>query len=92
VCVAPPKARASLQPASAVGSGISPAVQVMCLHGFDSSCLEFRRLCPLLEEAGFQPWAVDMLGWGFTEMPTDVDYSPKAKRQLLYDFWCAASV
>lgn len=87
VCVAPPKARASLQPASAVGSGISPAVQVMCLHGFDSSCLEFRRLCPLLEEAGFQPWAVDMLGWGFTEMPTDVDYSPKAKRQLLYDFW-----
>jgi hypothetical protein len=30
-------------------------------------------------------------GWGFTEMPADVDYSPKAKRQLLYDFWCGPS-
>jgi len=87
VCVAPPKSRARLQPPASSVAAEGGAQQVMCLHGFDSSCLEFRRVFPLLEEAGFHPWAVDMLGWGFTEMPSDVDYSPKAKRQLLYDFW-----
>lgn len=33
-----------------------------------SSCLEWRYGYPLLEEAGFETWAVDILGWGFCDL------------------------
>lgn len=33
-----------------------------------SSCLEWRYTYPLLEEAGFETWAVDILGWGFSDL------------------------
>lgn len=45
------------------GSGNPP---VLLLHGFDSSVLEFRRLLPLLAPH-HQAWAIDLLGFGFTE-------------------------
>ncbi|XP_043706993.1 uncharacterized protein LOC122656507 isoform X4 [Telopea speciosissima] len=41
---------------------------VVLLHGFDSSCLEWRYAYPLLEEAGLETWAVDILGWGFSDL------------------------
>ena len=47
----------------------SPALPpVVCLHGFDSSCLEFRRLEPLLAERGIECWCPDLIGWGFTSL------------------------
>jgi len=59
---------------------------VLLLHGFDSSLLEFRRLFPLLatERA---TWAVDLLGFGFTERLAGIAYSPEAIRAHLYGFW-----
>lgn len=33
-----------------------------------SSCLEWRCAYPLLEEAGLEAWAVDVLGWGFSDL------------------------
>jgi hypothetical protein len=33
-----------------------------------SSCLEWRYTHPLLEEAGIEAWAVDILGWGFSDL------------------------
>lgn len=33
-----------------------------------SSCLEWRRAYPLLENAGLEAWAVDILGWGFSDL------------------------
>lgn len=33
-----------------------------------SSCLEWRHAYPLLEEAGLEVWAVDVLGWGFSDL------------------------
>jgi hypothetical protein len=33
-----------------------------------SSCLEWRYGYPLLEEAGFETWAIDILGWGFSDL------------------------
>lgn len=39
---------------------LSGAPPVVLLHGFDSSCLEFRRLYPLLE-ARTETWAVDLV-------------------------------
>ncbi|KAL9260483.1 Alpha/beta hydrolase domain-containing protein [Drosera capensis] len=31
-------------------------------------CLEWRFVMPLLEEAGLESWAVDILGWGFSDL------------------------
>jgi pimeloyl-ACP methyl ester carboxylesterase len=58
---------------------------VVLLHGFDSSCLEWRRLAPALEAQGVGVLAVDLLGWGFTERPQDVacDFSADAKLKNL---------
>ena len=50
---------------------------LVLLHGFDSSCLEFRRLFPLLE-ADFEVYALDVLGWGFTDSRGQ-DCGPKYK-------------
>jgi pimeloyl-ACP methyl ester carboxylesterase len=42
------------------------APPVVMLHGFDSSSLEMRRLHPLLDQQ-VEAWAVDLVGWGFTD-------------------------
>jgi len=61
---------------------------VVLLHGFDSSCLEWRRLVPALEARGVAACAVDLLGWGFTERPQDAacDFSAGAKLRHLEAF------
>jgi len=59
---------------------------ILLLHGFDSSLLEFRRLLPLL--AGqHQVWAVDLLGFGFSDRPVDIPMSPLAIKTHLYAVW-----
>ena len=59
---------------------------VLCIHGFDSSLFEFRRLLPLLAK-DHQTWAVDMLGFGFTDRVAYPNISPEAIKQHLYAFW-----
>ncbi|PSB34441.1 alpha/beta fold hydrolase [Stenomitos frigidus] len=65
------------------GSG---GIPIMLLHGFDSSVFEFRRLLPLLA-ASHETWAVDLLGFGFTDRPVDSPFTPAAIKTHLYDFW-----
>eukprot|EP01018_Ginkgo_biloba_P014234 Gb_12848 [translate_table: standard] len=60
---------------------------VVLLHGFDSSCLEWRYTYPLLEAAGMESWAIDLLGWGFTSSEGVSSFSVAAKREHLYEFW-----
>merc|ERR1719163_316437 len=64
------------------------AAPLVLLHGFDSSCLEWRRLMPQLEQRNVQAWALDVLGWGFTDRSSSVitDFSPAAKRAHLKAF------
>ncbi|KAL2663534.1 hypothetical protein AAZV13_02G104300 [Glycine max] len=54
---------------------------------FFSSCLEWRYVLPLLEESGIETWAIDILGWGFSDLgklpPCDV----VSKRDHFYQFW-----
>ncbi len=64
------------------GSG-SP---VLLLHGFDSSLLEFRYLLPLLAEQ-HEVWAVDLLGFGFTERLPEIAVNPATIKQHLYAVW-----
>jgi pimeloyl-ACP methyl ester carboxylesterase len=65
------------------GSG---GIPILLIHGFDSSVLEFRRLLPLLAVEN-ETWAVDLLGFGFTERVADIAYSPTAIKTHLYYFW-----
>jgi pimeloyl-ACP methyl ester carboxylesterase len=65
------------------GTGSPP---ILLLHGFDSSLLEFRRLMPLLAQQN-QTWAIDLLGFGFTERPDGLEVSPASIEAHLYSAW-----
>jgi pimeloyl-ACP methyl ester carboxylesterase len=65
------------------GTGQPP---ILLLHGFDSSVIEFRRLLPLLAQQS-ATWAIDLLGFGFTERRQDVSFSPSAIKTHLYASW-----
>ncbi|MBA3921525.1 MAG: alpha/beta fold hydrolase [Nostocaceae cyanobacterium] len=64
-------------------------VPILLIHGFDSSILEFRRLLPLLAEFS-ETWAVDLLGFGFTERLSGIPYTPSTIKTHLYHFWKTA--
>ncbi|MBE9224285.1 alpha/beta hydrolase [Phormidium sp. LEGE 05292] len=59
---------------------------ILLLHGFDSSVLEFRRLLPILAEKQ-ETWAIDLLGFGFTERNPQLTFSPSAIATHLYYSW-----
>jgi pimeloyl-ACP methyl ester carboxylesterase len=65
------------------GAGETP---ILLLHGFDSSILEFRLLLPLLASQ-HETWAVDLLGFGFTQRQKEIEYSPFVIKTHLYQFW-----
>ncbi|KAL8122287.1 alpha/beta hydrolase domain-containing protein VTE7-like [Apium graveolens] len=60
---------------------------LVLLHGFDSSCLEWRYTLPLLEDANLETWAVDILGWGFSDLESRPACTVDSKRDHLYQFW-----
>ncbi|OWM64531.1 uncharacterized protein LOC116206857 [Punica granatum] len=63
------------------------ASPLLLLHSFDSSCLEWRCAYPLLEHAGMEAWAVDILGWGFSNLERHPPCCVSSKRQHLYQLW-----
>ncbi|OWM89472.1 hypothetical protein CDL15_Pgr024220 [Punica granatum] len=65
------------------------ASPLVLLHGFDSSCLEWRYGYPLLEEAGLETWAIDILGWGFSDLKRRPPCNVASKREHLYRMWKA---
>ncbi|CAH9079171.1 unnamed protein product [Cuscuta epithymum] len=62
-------------------SGENP---VVLLHGFDSSLLEWRYVFPMLEEAGLETWAIDIVGWGFSDLERLPACDVTSKRDHLY--------
>ncbi|XP_019456203.1 PREDICTED: uncharacterized protein LOC109356986 [Lupinus angustifolius] len=75
-----------------MSSCVKPLMQrketpVVLLHGFDSSCLEWRYAYPLLEESGFETWAIDILGWGFSDLEKLPPCDVVSKRNHFYQFW-----
>jgi pimeloyl-ACP methyl ester carboxylesterase len=65
------------------GEGDPP---ILLLHGFDSSLMEYRRLLPQLATQ-FQTWAVDLLGFGFSERLDGLNFGAIAIKTHLYHFW-----
>ena len=60
---------------------------VVLVHGFDSSCLEYRRLGPKLAALGIDTYAVDLLGWGYSQLQDVTSFSANAKVEALKSFW-----
>ena len=69
----------------AVGRRSSPT-PIFLVHGFDSSCLEYRRLGPLLAAQGIDAYAVDLLGWGFSQLQGVTSFSAQSKVEALSSF------
>jgi pimeloyl-ACP methyl ester carboxylesterase len=65
------------------GQGGTP---ILLIHGFDSSVLEYRQILPLLAENN-EVWAVDLLGFGFTNRLPGITYSPESIKTHLFSFW-----
>ena len=61
-------------------------IPILLLHGFDSSIFEFRRLLPQLAVEN-ETWAVDLLGFGFTERDPQLIINPPNITLHLYSFW-----
>jgi len=62
------------------------------LHGFDSSSFDFRKLLPYVEQAGYETWAVDLVGWGMSDhsiylADPSLPCGPEIKSNHLYQFW-----
>jgi len=70
-------------PAEKQNNDIPPLILI---HGFDSSGLEYRRLGPKLAEKGIDTYAVDILGWGFTQLDGVASFSANAKVEALKSF------
>ncbi|PSR19505.1 2-hydroxy-6-oxohepta-2,4-dienoate hydrolase [filamentous cyanobacterium CCP3] len=71
-------------PTAYVAGADSGRQPLMMIPGFDSSLLEFRRLLPLLNP---QAWAVDLLGFGFSDRTRYPSLSPGAIKVHLHSFW-----
>jgi len=70
------------------GSSTVPGkLPLVLIHGFDSSCLEYRRLGPKLAALGIDVYAVDLLGWGFTQLQDVESFSAASKVEALKGFW-----
>jgi Serine aminopeptidase, S33 len=64
----------------------SASIPVFLIHGFDSSCLEYRRLGDKLAKSGIDTYAVDLLGWGFTLLDGVKSFSAQSKVEALNSF------
>jgi len=61
---------------------------LMLIHGFGASMGHWRKNIPVLADAGYQVYAIDLLGFGESDKPAR-DYSLELWQALLRDFWQA---
>lgn len=61
-------------------------VPLILIHGFGASIGHWRRNIPVLAEAGYRVFALDLLGFGKSEKPL-VDYQMELWQEMLKDFW-----
>jgi pimeloyl-ACP methyl ester carboxylesterase len=59
---------------------------ILLIHGFGANVGHFRHQFPALTEAGYRVYAIDMLGFGASDKPGNVEYSIELFTELLNDF------
>jgi pimeloyl-ACP methyl ester carboxylesterase len=67
-----------------VGTG----TPLLLLHGFGASIGHWKKNIPVLAAAGYQVFALDLLGFGGSAKPA-LDYSMELWQDLVMDFWRA---
>lgn len=75
------------------GYSVKYAVQgtgqpIVLIHGFGACIGHWRKNIPVLAQAGYRVYAIDLLGFGESEKPA-IDYSLELWKVLLQDFWKA---
>lgn len=63
-------------------------IPLILVHGFGASIGHWRQNLPVLAAAGYQVFAIDLLGFGQSDKPL-LDYSIELWQALLADFWAA---
>ncbi|MEL6442269.1 MAG: alpha/beta hydrolase [Cyanobacteria bacterium J06621_8] len=79
----------SLDPAGILTTYVnqgSGGIPILLIHGFDSSLLDYRRLLPLLATSQ-STYAVDLLGFGFSQRNLAIPLNPENIKTHLYYFW-----
>lgn len=59
---------------------------LLLIHGFGASIGHWRNNIPAIANAGYQVYALDLLGFGASDKPA-LDYSLEVWKDLLTDFW-----
>ncbi|MGF1492612.1 MAG: alpha/beta fold hydrolase [Microcoleaceae cyanobacterium] len=59
---------------------------LVLIHGFGASIGHWRKNISALADAGYQVFAIDLLGFGGSDKPA-IDYSVELWAELLQDFW-----
>lgn len=59
---------------------------IVLIHGFGASIGHWRKNIPVLAQAGYRVYALDLLGFGGSDKPA-VGYSLELWQDLLQDFW-----
>lgn len=66
--------------------GADSSAPVLLVHGFGASIGHWRKNIPFFLEAGYQVYAVDLIGFGASEKPLLEEYSLDIWKELLLDF------
>jgi len=53
-----------------------PGKDILLIHGFGSSTYTWEQVAPILSDAGYHVWALDMKGFGWSDKPRGSDYDP----------------
>jgi pimeloyl-ACP methyl ester carboxylesterase len=77
--------RIAIAPTLALAEIETEELPIVCLHGFDSSAIEYRRLAPLIAQKR-DVYVPDVLGWGFSDCTNVLSYTPEAKMAHLKSF------
>ncbi len=59
---------------------------LVLIHGFGASIGHWRKNIPILAEAGYRVFALDLLGFGKSDKPA-LDYTLELWEELLHGFW-----
>mmetsp|Transcript_25259 Transcript_25259/g.36204 ORF Transcript_25259/g.36204 Transcript_25259/m.36204 type:complete len:390 (-) Transcript_25259:384-1553(-) len=59
---------------------------ILLVHGFGANVNHFRYQFPLLVDEGYRVYAIDLLGFGASDKPSEVEYCIELWGELLSDF------
>ncbi|CAN0256021.1 unnamed protein product [Ectocarpus sp. 12 AP-2014] len=66
--------------------GAEDAPPILLIHGFGASIGHFRKNIPTLVGEGYRVYAIDLLGFGASDKPKDVEFSLELWQEMLTDF------